>query len=206
MKWLSSTMEVVSAVLQVYMLLLVIRIVLTWISMDPNLPMVRVLGSVTDPYLNWFRRFKFLRWGNIDFSPVAAFIVVNFLANLAGMIGVYGEVTLGIILAIILRLVWGAASFFFALIGIASLVRLLAVRFRWGRYRAVVVRRCHAPAARLRAGPFAPPQGLRVVHDVAARPGPRQPRGLGSGRSAGGLRLAAAPNPSHLRPPCCWAN
>jgi YggT family protein len=132
MNWLSSIMGVLSAVLQVYMLVLVIRIVLTWVSMDRSLALVRVLGSVTDPYLNWFRRFKFLRWGNFDFSPVAALIVVNFAASLTKMIGVYGEVTLGIVLAIIVQLVWGAASFFFAILGIASLVRLLAVRFRWG--------------------------------------------------------------------------
>jgi len=132
MNWLSSALGIVSAVLQVYMLVIVIRIVMTWVSMDRSLPMLRVLSAITDPYLNWFRRFRFLRWSNIDFSPVAALIVLNFLASLARMIGVYGQVTLGIVLAIVVQLVWGAASFFFLVFGIASLVRFLAVRFRWG--------------------------------------------------------------------------
>jgi YggT family protein len=125
-------MGILSSVLQVYMLLLVIRIVLTWVSMDSSLPMIRALGAVTDPYLNWFRRFRFLRWGSVDFSPVGALLVVNFAASLAHMISVYGEVTLGIVLAIMVKLVWGAVSFLVAILGIASLIRLLAVRFRWG--------------------------------------------------------------------------
>ena len=132
MNWLSSTMGILSTVLQVYTLLLVIRIVLTWVSMDRNQPVMRVLGAVTDPYLNWFRRFRFLQWGNIDFSPVARLIVVNLAASLARMIGVYGQVTVGIVLAILLQLVWGAASFFFIILAIASGVRFLAVLFRWG--------------------------------------------------------------------------
>jgi len=132
MNWLSTVMTVVSAVLQVYMLLLVIRIVLTWVSMDHGHPVIRILHSITDPYLNWFRRFRFLVWGNIDFSPLAALLVVNFFASLARMIGMYGQITLGIVLSILLQLIWGAVSFFFLLLGVLAVVRFLAIQFRWG--------------------------------------------------------------------------
>lgn len=132
MNWLSTVMTVVSAVLQVYMLLLVIRIVLTWVSMDHGHPVLRILHSVSDPYLNWFRRFRFLVLGNIDFSPLAALLVVNFFASLARMIGMYGQVSVGIVLTILVQLVWGAVSFFFLLLGVLAVVRFLAIQFRWG--------------------------------------------------------------------------
>jgi len=132
MNWLSTIMTVVSALLQVYMLLLVIRIVLTWVSMDHGHPVLRILHSISDPYLNWFRRFRFLVLGSIDFSPLAALLVVNFFASLARMIAMYGQVTLGIVLTILVQLIWGAASFFFLVLGVLAVIRFLAVQFRWG--------------------------------------------------------------------------
>jgi len=132
MNWISSVMTVVSALLQVYMLLLVIRIVLTWVSMDHGHPVLRVLHAVSDPYLNWFRRFRFLVLGNIDFSPLAALLVINFFASLARMIGMYGQISVGIVLTILVQLVWGAVSFFFLLLGVLAVVRFLAIQFRWG--------------------------------------------------------------------------
>ncbi len=132
MNWLPLIMSGVSSVLQVYMLLLIIRIVLTWVSMDHGHPVIGLLGSVTDPYLNWFRRFRFLILGNIDFTPLAALLVLNFFSSLARMIGVYGQVTLGIVLTILVRLVWDTFSVFFLLLGVLALVRFLAVQFRWG--------------------------------------------------------------------------
>lgn len=132
MNWLSSVMQVVSALLQVYTLLLIIRIVLTWVSMDHGHPVLRILHGVCDPYLNWFRRFRFLVLGGLDFSPLAALLVVNFASSLARYISMEGQLTLGIGLAILVQLLWGAAAFFFLLLAILSLVRFLAIQFRWG--------------------------------------------------------------------------
>jgi YggT family protein len=132
MNWLSLSMQVLAAVLDVYMILLLIRIVLTWVSMDHGHPVLRILHSVCDPYLNWFRRFRFLVIGPLDFSPLAALLVVNFFSSLARMIGMYGQVTLGIVLSILVSLLWGAVSFFFLLLGVLSIVRFLAIQFRWG--------------------------------------------------------------------------
>ena len=132
MNWFPPAMGVVSAVLTVYLVLLLIRIALTWISLDARLPFVRALGALTDPYLNWFRRFRFLRWGNLDFSPMAGLAVMYILSNIARLIAVYGRITLGIALSITLQIVWSIASIVFLALGVVSLVRFLAVQFRWG--------------------------------------------------------------------------
>lgn len=132
MNVLSTVMQVLTALLQVYMLLLIIRIVLTWVSMDHGHPVLRVLHAVCDPYLNWFRRFRFLVMGSLDFSPLAALLVLNFFWGLTSQISMEGQISLGIGLSILVRLVWGAAAFFFLLLGVLATVRFLAVRFRWG--------------------------------------------------------------------------
>lgn len=132
MNVLSTVMQVLSAVLQVYMLLLIIRVVLTWVSMDHGHPVLRILHAVCDPYLNWFRRFRFLVMGNLDFSPLAALLVIDFFSRLARYISMEGQLTLGIGLSILVQLLWGAVAFFFLLLGVLAVVRYLAIQFRWG--------------------------------------------------------------------------
>jgi len=132
MNWLSVVMQGVAALLTVYTLLLVVRIVLTWVSMDHAHPALRVLHTVCDPYLNWFRRFRFLVIGGLDFSPLAALLVLNLFSSLARFISAEGQITLGIALSILVQLLWGAAAFFFLLLGVLALVRFFAIRFRWG--------------------------------------------------------------------------
>lgn len=116
----------------VYLLLLVVRIVLTWVSMDHGHQAVRVLQTITDPYLNWFRRFRFLVVGNLDFSPVAALLVINFLADLTRRVAMEGQVSVGIGLSILVQLLWGSVAFFLLLLGVLALVRYLGIQFQWG--------------------------------------------------------------------------
>ena len=61
--------------------LLVIRIVLSWFGVHPFLSgneLLSALFQVTDVILTPFRRLP-LRLGMIDFSPIVAFIVMQFL-------------------------------------------------------------------------------------------------------------------------------
>lgn len=132
MNWLTPLMGAVSALLTVYMLLLVVRIVLTWVSMDHGHQAVRILQAITDPYLEWFRRFRFLVFGAIDFSPVAAILVINFLADLTRRVAMEGQISVGIVLSILVQLVWGAVAFLLLLVGLLALARYLGIRFRWG--------------------------------------------------------------------------
>lgn len=60
--------------------LLVIRIILSWFSVNPYSEIVQILYRITDPLLLPFRRLP-LHAGVIDFSPIAAFIVLFFLRS-----------------------------------------------------------------------------------------------------------------------------
>lgn len=109
---MSPIFRFISAVLSVYMLLLFIRILLSWFSGSMREgAAINLLHKVTDPYLGWFRRFKFLQAGRIDFSPIAAIITLVIVLNIINTLAVYGKITVGIILALVVSAI-GSAFFF----------------------------------------------------------------------------------------------
>lgn len=109
------------------MLLLFIRILLTWFSGGSFGKPQEMLQKVTDPYLNIFRRFTFLRTERIDFSPIAAIVSLGILLSIVGTLRFTGEISVGIVLALIVRAVWRAASFLLGFFTILCVVRFASV-------------------------------------------------------------------------------
>ena len=61
----------------VYMLVLIVYVLLSWIRLPPALgPMQRFLYDVCDPYLRFWRRVLPFRTGPLDFSPMVAIFAV----------------------------------------------------------------------------------------------------------------------------------
>lgn len=60
---------------------ILIRVLLSWFPVDPSNPLVRLVFDVTEPVLAPFRR-VLPRIGMIDLSPLAALLVLQFLARL----------------------------------------------------------------------------------------------------------------------------
>lgn len=69
-----------SLVFNILYIILVVRIIISWVGADPYNEIVRVVCSVTDPILAPFRRLP-LQMGAIDFSPVLAFLVLSVLQS-----------------------------------------------------------------------------------------------------------------------------
>ncbi len=70
--------------LQIYSLLLIIRILLSWFQTAGwACQIISFLSPITDPYLNIFRSI-IPPLGGIDFSPILAFILLNFVQQLLG--------------------------------------------------------------------------------------------------------------------------
>lgn len=67
--------------LQLYMILLVIRILLSWFQVDWSNPIFSTLSQLTDPYLNLFRSI-IPSLGGFDFSPILAFLLIRFMITL----------------------------------------------------------------------------------------------------------------------------
>jgi len=69
----------VSTFIQIYSGLLIIRILLTWFpTVDWYKQPFAALSQITDPYLNLFRAI-IPPLGGMDFSPILAFLALNFL-------------------------------------------------------------------------------------------------------------------------------
>ena len=70
--------------LQIYLLLIFIRILLTWFATVEWMNQVSsVLSPITDPYLNIFRSF-IPPIGGMDLSPILAILVLQVVAGLFG--------------------------------------------------------------------------------------------------------------------------
>ncbi len=70
--------------LQIYLILLLIRVLLTWFpNVDWGNPVFSVLAQLTDPYLNIFRSI-IPPIGGLDFSPIIGFFLLQFLVQLLG--------------------------------------------------------------------------------------------------------------------------
>ena len=72
----------VASFIKLYLLLLFVRVLLTWF---PNVNWMRqpwtMLRQVTDPYLNLFRNLIPPIMGQVDFTPILGFMVLQFLAR-----------------------------------------------------------------------------------------------------------------------------
>jgi YggT family protein len=78
--------DYVNAVFLVYLVLIFIRVLLSWVPRMPyNLYLRAVVGFVeetTNPYLNLFRRFIPPIGGRLDLSPIVAIIVLGIVQSL----------------------------------------------------------------------------------------------------------------------------
>jgi YggT family protein len=111
------------------MLIIFVRIILTWFQGMDQGGFQEVLAKITDPYLNWFRRFPALRIGYMDLSPIVALGVLSLFNRVLGTLAAYGTISLGIILALILQAAWGAVAFFLGFLIIILILRLIAQLF-----------------------------------------------------------------------------
>ena len=125
-------MTVLSTLTSLYMLVMFVRILLTWFSGSIRIP--ELLCRVTDPYLDWFRRFPGLRIGYLDLSPVAALAILSVLNQIFLTMARFGKINLGIILAMILQAFWSVVSFVIIFIFIVLILRLIAYLFNLNIY------------------------------------------------------------------------
>lgn len=75
---LEALATVVNYVLWLYMWIIIVRALISWVNPDPWNPIVRFLERATEPVLCPIRRR--LAWGiGIDVSPIVAILIIIFL-------------------------------------------------------------------------------------------------------------------------------
>ncbi|MHB8918998.1 MAG: YggT family protein [Desulfocucumaceae bacterium] len=73
---------------EVYMALMMARILLSWVKHNPYQPIIRFIYEITEPVLGLFRRI-IPPIGVIDISPIVAFMALGLLRSLIVKVIIY---------------------------------------------------------------------------------------------------------------------
>jgi YggT family protein len=77
--FLDALAVVIYYILYIYMWLIIIRAVLSWVSPDPYNPIVRFIYNLTEPVMHWIRSRIPVSFGGIDISPIVILLAILFL-------------------------------------------------------------------------------------------------------------------------------
>ncbi|APS98765.1 hypothetical protein A7X70_02895 [Borreliella mayonii] len=115
--------EILMVFLQIYRILILIRILLSWLvssGINTNV-FFRFVHIVTEPFLSFFRRIPFFTFGMFDFSPIAALITLSIFERML----TYGNYKLSTFIMLFIIEVWGIFRSIFIAIVFFLLLRLL---------------------------------------------------------------------------------
>ncbi|MCH7488985.1 MAG: YggT family protein [Chloroflexi bacterium] len=76
-----------AALIQLLILAILARAVLSWFVRDPCNPIMQALNTITDPILQPLRQIM-PRFGMMDFTPLVAIIVLSIIAGMVRGIGI----------------------------------------------------------------------------------------------------------------------
>jgi len=77
------TFGTLDSLLGLYVWIVIIAVVMTWIEPNPYNPIVRFIYAVTEPVFDWIREHLPVLFGGIDFSPLVVIIGISFLQRFA---------------------------------------------------------------------------------------------------------------------------
>ena len=75
---LNAFAQILHYVLNIYMWIIIIRALLSWVNPDPYNPIVRFLYQITEPVLDQVRK-RLPYIGGIDISPIIVIFIIWFL-------------------------------------------------------------------------------------------------------------------------------
>lgn len=79
--FIAAVAHILDTVLTIYMWIIIIRAVLSWVNPDPYNPIVRFIHQVTEPVMHRVRRWIPIGGMGIDFSPIIILLVIVFLQS-----------------------------------------------------------------------------------------------------------------------------
>lgn len=78
---LQATAQILNIILQLYMWIIIIRALLSWVNPDPYNPIVQFLYSITEPVLYRVRQLIPMSGIGIDFAPIIVLLAIVFLQS-----------------------------------------------------------------------------------------------------------------------------
>jgi YggT family protein len=127
---LATIARVLNAAVIIYIFLCAARVLMSWVPGLDGGKGGQILARAADPYLNWFRRFKVLRSGAFDFSPIAALAILAVVNDLLTTVSYAGSITVGLILALLVGAAWSAVAFIISFFLVCAIARMIAYAVR----------------------------------------------------------------------------
>jgi len=116
-----------SAVVSLYTMMCFVRIILTWIPSLNYSKFGSFMSTLCDPYMNYFRRFRFLQFRNIDFSPILSMGLLVAVSNIFSSIAMTGRFSIGYLLASVISILWSVVASVVGFLLILLIIRLVAL-------------------------------------------------------------------------------
>lgn len=76
---IASILEFILIVLNLYMWVVIIAALITWVQPNPYNPIVRFLSNVTEPVYKVIRRYIPTTFGGFDIAPIILILIIQFL-------------------------------------------------------------------------------------------------------------------------------
>ncbi|MBN2618267.1 MAG: YggT family protein [Spirochaetales bacterium] len=131
---LKALFGIIALSLSVYSFIIFVRILFSWFNLKninngfTQSKIVSFLYSITDPYLDWFKRFKFSQIGMIDFSPLLGIGVLYFFSNLFAQIATTGVLSISFIIKLVISTVWSLISSVIFIFIILLAIRIIFIQ------------------------------------------------------------------------------
>ncbi len=129
---LPNVFRILSLLISIYSTLCFLNIIFSWIPAVRYTKFGQLISSITDPYLNLFRRVRWLQVGNVNFSPILSVGLLSVLGSTLAQISKTGKLNVSNLLISLVYLLWQAGSWVFALVLILALIRLVVLIAKHG--------------------------------------------------------------------------
>ena len=130
------TMQIMSGLIMVYVLLIMLRVIFSWVpegGAEGTMKIKSLVMKLTDPYMNRFQGFSRLRFGMIDFSPVLGMMILFFMLFVTQRLAGGDFPSRGELLMWLTAMVWGIIAFLVTLAAVLMLIRLVSLYTVKGR-------------------------------------------------------------------------
>jgi len=130
---IQTILSLLSAAVTIYTILCFANILMSWIPALKFTRFGRFIASITDPFLNLFSRRGFLRFGNIDFSPIISIGLLSLVSSILAGIQGTGRIYFGGILATIIYMLWNIISSLMGIFFLLILIRWIVLLINKGQ-------------------------------------------------------------------------
>lgn len=129
---ISFTFRFLSFAIMIYTILCLIDIILTWIPGVKFTSFGKFISTICDPYLDFFAKRGWFRFGNFDFSPILSIGILSLASSILSGINQTGRIFFGGILATIVSMLWSVCNSLISILFLLVLVRWIVLLIHHG--------------------------------------------------------------------------